>query len=189
MADSDTENNSEITTMKLKTLLYYFEPSSFVPNSIYPVIHYRYGFPVHRLTAEMISARFKENHWDEKWRYGMYYKSHYHSTTHEALGVIRGQAHILLGRSDAEPPNKQMRKKSVIAVQKGDVLVIPAGVAHRCLKDEGGFLMVGAYPEGAEEWDMNYGSNEESKRVINVAVPEWDPLLGMSEEGLAGLWR
>ncbi|KAK9825331.1 hypothetical protein WJX74_010061 [Apatococcus lobatus] len=38
-------------------------------------------------------------------------------------------------------------------VTAGDVLVIPAGVAHKQVKSSGGFTMVGAYPVGAPHWD------------------------------------
>lgn len=34
-----------------------------------------------------------------------------------------------------------------LTVKVGDVIVIPAGVAHCALKESGGFSMVGAYPE------------------------------------------
>lgn len=45
----------------------------------------------------------------------------------------------------------------------GDVIVIPAGVGHRLLKDLssegnlGKFEMVGSYPRAAKGWDMCYG--------------------------------
>ena len=39
--------------------------------------------------------------------------------------------------------------KVEIEVQKGDVIIIPAGVAHRLLDDfKSNFQMVGSYPKG-----------------------------------------
>lgn len=67
----------------------------------------------------------------------------------------------------------------------GDVVIIPAGVAHRCVEEKGGFMMVGAYPRGAPQWDMNYGG--EGKK-IDRTVP-MDPVQGNKEDGLVGLWK
>ncbi|KAF2748962.1 hypothetical protein M011DRAFT_466091 [Sporormia fimetaria CBS 119925] len=55
---------------------------------------------------------------------------------------------------------------------------------------DGGFMMMGAYPEGCD-WD--WGAPGEWKgreeEVWNVKVPERDPVLGSSGEGMVGLWR
>jgi uncharacterized protein YjlB len=66
-------------------------------------------------------------------------------------------------------------------VRKGDVIVIPAGVAHRLLDDlDGGFEMVGSYPEG-RSWDMCYGKAGEEEKVGVISSLGWfkrDPLYG-----------
>lgn len=54
-----------------------------------------------------------------------------------------------------------------------------------------GFTMLGAYPEGCE-WDSKEGgevSKEKWTSVWSVPVPERDPVLGESGEGLVGLWK
>ncbi|KAJ4368492.1 hypothetical protein N0V86_009397 [Didymella sp. IMI 355093] len=53
----------------------------------------------------------------------------------------------------------------------------------------GEFMMMGAYPKGGE-WDFAVGGEHEGHfdDVWNVKVPERDPVLGMSAEGLTGLW-
>jgi uncharacterized protein YjlB len=65
-------------------------------------------------------------------------------------------------------------------VEKGDVIVVPAGVGHRLLDDYGsGFEMVGSYPMG-KIWDMCYGRKGEGK-VKDIEGLRWferDPLYG-----------
>ncbi|KAH9840464.1 Cupin [Teratosphaeria destructans] len=54
-----------------------------------------------------------------------------------------------------------------------------------------GFTMVGAYPVG-QVWDSCLGGEhcgkEARERVWRVERPERDPVAGVSEEGLVGLW-
>jgi uncharacterized protein YjlB len=54
---------------------------------------------------------------------------------------------------------------------------------------KGEFMMMGAYPRG-EQWDFAVGGEHEGRfgDVWNVNVPERDPVLGASPEGLKGLW-
>lgn len=55
---------------------------------------------------------------------------------------------------------------------------------------KGEFMMMGAYPYGGV-WDFKIGEEGEGerKRIWSVEVPERDPVLGDSEEGLVGLWK
>jgi uncharacterized protein YjlB len=73
----------------------------------------------------------------------MYREPHYHSTTHEGLAVFRGKAHLRFGVSDDDNADNAVE----LHVKVGDVIVIPAGVAHCALDESGGFCMVGSYPE------------------------------------------
>lgn len=72
-------------------------------------------------------------------------------------------------------------------VERGDVLVVPAGVGHRLLEEvEGPFEMVGAYPRGGRTWDMCYGKEEEREKVEGIRKLGWferDPVYG--DEGPA----
>ncbi|KAF9690548.1 hypothetical protein EKO04_011386 [Ascochyta lentis] len=54
---------------------------------------------------------------------------------------------------------------------------------------QGEFMMMGAYPRG-QEWDFKVGGEHEGRfgEVWNVELPERDPVLGASLEGLKGLW-
>lgn len=104
----------------------------------------------------------------------MYSTSHFHSTTHEVLCVFSGRAKLLFG-GEANPGKVEAE------VSAGDVLVVPAGVAHRLVEDvEGGFSMVGAYPKGCS-WDMCYGKGGEGDLSWKVGDVKWfekDPLYG-----------
>ena len=66
-------------------------------------------------------------------------------------------------------------------VQKGDVMIIPAGVSHRLLDDfNGDFQMVGSYPHGKHP-DMCYGKEEKEEKVNGISGLGWfekDPLYG-----------
>ena len=111
---------------------------------------------------------------DAQWRYTMYSTSHFHSNTHEVLSIACGRARLCFGGED----NPQ-RVEPV--VEQGDVIVVPAGVAHRLLEDmAGGFCMVGSYPKG-KSWDMCYGKEGEDEKVKGIALLGWfnrDPIYG-----------
>lgn len=104
----------------------------------------------------------------------MYSTSHFHSTTHEVLCISRGKAKLCFG-------HEQNEKRVETVVEKGDVIVVPAGTAHRLLEDiEGGFEMVGSYPKG-KNWDMCYGREDEKEKVEKIADSGWfskDPVYG-----------
>lgn len=113
------------------------------------------------------------------WRYSMYPTTHFHSTTHEVLCVTSGRARLCFG-GEANPARVEA------TVQAGDVMVLPAGVAHRLLEDlsggrgRRGFEMVGSYPKGFD-WDMCYGKAEEQEKVKSIGKLEWfqkDPIFG-----------
>ncbi len=103
----------------------------------------------------------------------MYSTSHFHSNTHEVLVIASGAAKICLGGED-NPDRVEP------VVEKGDVIVMPAGVSHRLLEDKGGFNMVGSYPVG-NSWDMCYGKSGEEEKVKGIEKLGWfkkDPIYG-----------
>lgn len=109
-----------------------------------------------------------------QWRYTMYETTHFHSTTHEVLCISQGKARLCFGGED-----NPERVEPVL--QKGDVVIVPAGVGHRLLQDlEGGFEMVGSYPAG-KQWDMCYGKKGEGEKVDAIKTLGWfeqDPIYG-----------
>ncbi len=103
----------------------------------------------------------------------MYSTSHFHSSTHEVLCVYAGSAKLCFGGED-NPDRVELE------VKKGDVIVVPAGVAHRLMEDKGDFNMVGSYP-GGKSWDMCYGRVNEADKVGNIKKLGWfekDPIYG-----------
>jgi uncharacterized protein YjlB len=141
-------------------------------NNHLPVLIYRnvFNFADHE-GADEIEKHFKENDWSNSWKEGVYQYHHYHSNTHEALGISSGNIMLNLGGDDGD----------IITLSKGDVIIIPAGVAHKNVGCSEDFQCVGAYPKG-EEYDMNTGEAGErpkaDENIANVELPETDPVFG-----------
>jgi uncharacterized protein YjlB len=131
--------------------------------------------------AAAFEALFVTNHWGRSWRNGVYGFHHYHSTAHEVLGVYSGTARIQFGGDGSV----------ILQVQRGDVVIIPAGVAHKNLGSSPDFRVVGAYPRG-QSWDMNYGNPGERPQtdhnIARVPRPEADPVYG-AHGPLADYWK
>ena len=68
-----------------------------------------------------------------------------------------------------------------IKIEKGDVILIPAGVAHKNMRNEKDVICVGGYPHG-KDYDINYGKEEErpaaDRLISKVQIPGFDPLTG-----------
>jgi uncharacterized protein YjlB len=70
---------------------------------------------------------------------------------------------------------------SLINISEGDVIVIPAGVAHKNFGASEDFECVGAYPNG-EDFDIKTADSNtrtaDEENVKNVSLPETDPVFG-----------
>jgi uncharacterized protein YjlB len=121
-------------------------------------------------------ALFAEHGWGGSWVDGVFDFHHFHSTSHEVLGVVAGSATLELGG-----PQGQAFK-----VSAGDVIVLPAGTGHRRASADAAFTVVGAYPAGQEEYDLlrkdEPGARE---RIAALGPPPEDPVGG---EGI-DRWR
>ena len=137
------------------------------------LIVYRQVIDINGSGPEAFEDTFKKNNWGNSWRNGIYSFHHYHSTAHEVLGVYRGNARVQLGGPDGE----------IVEVMAGDIVLIPAGVAHKNLGASPDFRVVGAYPVG-QSWDMNYGKAGErpgtDRNIERVPLPSKDPVFGNS---------
>jgi uncharacterized protein YjlB len=143
-----------------------------IPNNPLPLLVYLGA--VKSMGVDLAAAFeeiFESNNWGGTWRNGIYTYHHYHSTTHEVLGVFKGSATVQLG-------GERGIKQKITA---GDLVIIPAGVAHKNLGASSDFGVVGGYPAGAE-WDMNYGRPDErpaaDENILRAVFPKTDPLYG-----------
>jgi uncharacterized protein YjlB len=125
-------------------------------------------------------ALFAEHGWGGSWVDGVFDFHHFHSTSHEALAVVAGQATLELGGPQGR----------AFDVEAGDVLVLPAGTGHRRASARDGFTVVGAYPAGQENYDLLRGDDPAEveaarERIAALPAPPEDPVGG---DGVAG-WR
>ncbi|RSK57599.1 cupin domain-containing protein [Bacillus canaveralius] len=135
-----------------------------------PVIVYEGIF---RDNPNGIEATFNRHNWSGNWTGGVYDYHHYHSNTHEVLGVKTGKATILVGGDQGER----------LELNAGDVVVLPAGTGHKKIESSDDFEVVGAYPAGAgyNLRQRDPGLRAQSLAEIrNVPVPETDPVYGDS---------
>lgn len=120
----------------------------FPNNAKVPLVLHRQVVPTAggSATAQAMETIFEENGWEPQWHGSLYTVHHYHATTHEAIGVLCGEATVQFGGPQGPE----------IQVSAGDALLIPAGVAH-CLKSSTRFRVIGAYPPGCTP-DMCVGA-------------------------------
>ncbi|AYL99164.1 cupin domain-containing protein [Mucilaginibacter celer] len=154
----------------------YIRDDGIFPGNSLPALLYKQALDIPLIfAAAYVQSQFAEHNWTNSWDAGIFTFHHYHSITHEVLGIYSGKAQAQLG-GDHGP---------VLILEKGDVLVIPAGVAHRNLNEKNAIAVVGAYPEGMD-YDMNYGKPGErpdaDRRIAQVPMPENDPLSGRTGE-------
>jgi uncharacterized protein YjlB len=158
-----------------------FADDGSIPNNPLPLLLYRQAFSTDTPDlASAIETRFGANDWTGSWRASVFPFHHYHSTTHEVLGVYRGTATLQLG-------GEKGRK---FDVKPGDVIVIPAGVGHKRVASSADFGVVGAYP-GGRQWDLLRGLPGErpqaDRTIAAVPLPETDPIYG-ADGPLRKIW-
>lgn len=130
--------------------------------------------------AASVEDLFQKHGWGRLWRNGVYSFHHYHSNSHEVLGVFRGTARVQFGG-----PNGV-----TIDMHPGDVAVLPAGTAHCNLGSSADLGVVGGYPPG-NGYDICRGTPGERARAISnierVEKPNSDPVFGR-HGGLHDYW-
>ena len=131
--------------------------------------------------AAVFEELFARNGWRDSWRDGIYDYVHYHSRTHEVLGVARGHAKVRFGGQRG----RELRLKA------GDVAILPAGTGHQRLAGSKDLLVVGAYPPSGSYDECRASAAEHDRAVTTipkVALPRKDPVYGQ-EGPLTRLWR
>ena len=154
------------------------------PNSSLPVLLYKNALVLphqKNKAAEITQQVFIRNGWSNSWRNGIYAFHHYHSNTHECMGICLGSAKVMLGG-----PNGKK-----VELTQGDVIILPAGVGHRCLHFSKDFLCIGAYPQG-KDYDINYGKASELEKALSnihkISIPRKDPVFG-NKGFLRSYWK
>jgi uncharacterized protein YjlB len=158
---------AEVVALRLQ------DDGAFPNNAALPVLHYRGAFAFSKAAdpATVIERVFAMSGWSRPWHDGVYNYHHYHSTAHEALGCCSGSARVQLGGPGGVE----------VEMERGDVLVLPAGVAHKNVAASDDFSVVGGYA-GGRSYDMKYGHADErpaaDERIAEVPLPEADPVYG-----------
>ena len=172
----NTPGNADIGVFALE------DDGTYPNNPRWPLLVYRRALELRgRDAASHIETVLSQNRWVDSWRNGIFTFQHYHSTAHEVLAVYSGTAKVQLGGPSG----------IVTDIHPGDVLILPAGTAHKNLGASADFGVVGAYPEG-QEMDMCYGKAGErpqtDRNIQQVPKPKTDPIYGASGP-LAQLWK
>jgi uncharacterized protein YjlB len=148
-------------------------PGDAIPNNpFFPVLVYR-GVDAAGSGADAIRELFGEHGWGGSWIARVFEFHHFHSTSHEVLGVIAGAATLELGGHQGK----------AFDVSAGDVLVLPAGTGHRRAASDAAFRVVGAYPAGQEDYDLLRGDDPAEvaaarERIAALGPPPEDPVGG-----------
>ena len=153
---------------------YLFKDDGQTPNNPYfPLIHYLSPL---RLLGDLDPAAifedvFASHGWRDSWRDDIYDFLHFHTGTHEVLGIARGHASVRFGGA----------RGRLLQVKAGDVVVLPAGTGHQRLSASSDFLVVGAYPEGGtydEPRPSDIDHDRAVESIASVKPPEADPIYG-----------
>ena len=148
------------------------EDDGTIPNSLLPLLVHAGVLKGSQDRARAFEELFADNGWSRSWRNGIYTFRHYHSTTHEVLGIAVGSASVEFGGPGGIE----------LDLAAGDAVLIPAGVSHCNLGASGDLLVIGAYPDGSAAVDLLRDSasarTEAVARIERVPLPPRDPVLG-----------
>ena len=123
--------------------------------------------------------------WTRPWAWGVFTYHHYHSTAWEALLCVRGSADVQFGGPSGP----------VLQPAKGDLVLVPPGVAHKQLADRDGFTLLGAYPSHdgcrtpSADTVRGAPTAAQARNIAACATPVLDPRWGGSPPWDGGLGR
>lgn len=144
---------------------------NFPGNSRYPLLIYKRAISTLKKSPSDIQDQLQQNNWRNPWIDSIYDYHHFHSNTHEVLVIVSGECQVQFGGEEG----------STWSVTSDDVILIPAGVAHKSVAMDEHFRCIGAYPLDIG-YDLFCGKAEEYSMVVEniqkVGLPEKDPIFG-----------
>ncbi|KAF5521620.1 Uncharacterized protein CGCA056_v006361 [Colletotrichum aenigma] len=149
------------------------------PNSDFPVLVYRGVLGTgDELDEDEVSEKLQQYGWVKK------------------VGIFQGRSELVFGEGGSDPAGSGVR----CWVRPGDVVVVPAGVAHASVADEKAapgekeYRYVGVYPEESPQWRSEMGRKPLQEKqglveeVEGVGLPRMDPLYGV-DGPLIKIWK
>jgi uncharacterized protein YjlB len=164
--------------------VYRFDDDGRIPNNPrWPLVLYRDAVRLDRGydPAAVFEDIFARHGWRESWRDGVYPFQHFHTATHEVLGIARGRVTVRFGGP----------KGRSLTLEAGDVVVLPAGTGHRRIRASADLLVVGAYPAGGDYDEPRPDEVDHDDAVASIAKvkrPRKDPVYG-ADGPMVDLWK
>ncbi len=149
-----------------------------------PLVVYRLPIALQGITdaAAEFEKTFARHGWGDGWRDGIFDFLHFHTHTHEVLGIAAGSAAVEFGGA----------KGRTLELTTGDVVILPAGTGHRRVSCSRDLLVIGAYPGNSGRYDeqtpMRVSHGTAVEAVARVPLPEQDPVFG-KDGPLMMLWK
>ncbi|KAK1837965.1 cupin domain-containing protein [Colletotrichum chrysophilum] len=196
---------------------YFVKRTEHCPNSDFPVLVYRGVLGTgDELDEDEVSEKLQQYGWVKKGTWGTITLKHFHPNTHECYGshssfsldtfkvsltelhpgIFQGRSELVFGEGGSDPAGSGVR----CWVRPGDVVVVPAGVAHASVADEKAapgekeYRYVGVYPEESPQWRSEMGRKPLQEKqglveeVEGVGLPRMDPLYGV-DGPLIKIWK
>ena len=151
----------------------YLKESKPYPNNKLPALYYENV--LESILGESYSGQdvmrlLQQNGYTNTWSNGILNQHHFHSIAHEALACTLGELRVQLGGED----------EIILTVRKGDVLLLPAGTAHKKLEATEEHEIIGGYPLNQPDYDFQYGDASDyeaiKEKVAQVELPHTDPI-------------
>ncbi|HEY4276026.1 MAG TPA: hypothetical protein VGM68_11110 [Rhizomicrobium sp.] len=176
-------SRDQIILRDRKAQAFHFADDGKTPNNPrFPLVYYRSPVALDRKLdpAAIFEVLFAANRWTGSWRDGIYPFNHFHTQTHEVLGIARGSVKVRFGGEAGR----------LLALKAGDVVILPAGTGHRRVSHARDLLVVGAYPAKGSYDEPRPGEVPHDQAVAHirkVPPPARDPVYGV-KGALAALW-
>lgn len=188
--------------------------TSTTPNSVFPVLVYR-NVLTKAMTDPAIPERqrqqevnnfFKAHGWTVDNTWPSVTHNHYHPNVHETYAVIAGSSTLILGLDVNITPDKlsdeeldKLDNYLRIKVNTGDVITLPAGVAHCSRHFDKDYRYAAAYPSGSLKYmsissavtkrSEEYDNRDDIELTIKADFPTGDPVFGTRPDTLVDVWK